>query len=134
MVEINAYSRAKDGDKKLSANFTVREFACSDGSDAVLVAPRLVMVLQSIRSRFGRPVTINSAYRTPQKNAAVGGAAQSQHCYGTAADIVVKGVSPAKVAACARELMPDWGGVGIYERQGFTHVDVREEKADWRGA
>lgn len=133
MVEINAYSKAKDGARKLSTNFTVREFACSDGSDAVLVAPRLVMVLQSIRSRFGQPVTINSAYRTPQKNAAVGGAAQSQHCYGTAADIVVKGVSPAKVAACARELMPDWGGVGIYEKQGFTHVDVREEKADWRG-
>lgn len=134
MVEINAYSKAKDGAKKLSTNFTVKEFACSDGSDTVLVAPRLVMVLQSIRSRFGQPVTINSAYRTPQKNAAVGGAAQSQHCYGTAADIAVKGVAPAKVAACARELMPDWGGVGIYERQGFTHVDVRETRADWTGA
>lgn len=134
MVEINAYSKAKDGGKKLSTNFTVKEFACSDGSDAVLVAPRLVMVLQSIRSHFGQPVTINSAYRTPQKNAGVGGAAQSQHCYGTAADIAVKGVAPARVAAYARELMPDWGGVGIYARQGFTHVDVREEKADWTGA
>lgn len=133
MVEINAYSKAKDGSKKLSTNFTVKEFACSDGSDAILVAPRLVMVLQSIRSHFGQPVTINSAYRTPQKNAAVGGAAHSQHCYGTAADITVKGVSPAKVAAYARELMPDWGGVGIYDRQGFTHVDVREVKSDWKG-
>lgn len=134
MVEINAYSKARDGGKKLSTNFTVREFACSDGSDAVLVAPRLVMVLQSIRSHFGAPVTVNSAYRTPQKNAAVGGAAQSQHCYGTAADIVVKGVTPARVAAYARELMPDWGGVGVYAKQGFTHVDVREVKADWTGA
>lgn len=133
MVEINAYSKKKDGGKKLSSNFTVKEFACSDGSDAVLVAPRLVMVLQSIRSHFGKAVTINSAYRTPQKNAAVGGAAQSQHCYGTAADIVVKGVAPAEVAAYAREIMPDWGGVGIYAQQGFTHVDVREVKADWTG-
>ena len=40
MVEINAYSKAKDGGKKLSANFTVKEFACKDGSDAVLTAPR----------------------------------------------------------------------------------------------
>lgn len=133
MVEINAYSKKKDGGKKLSTNFTVKEFACSDGSDAVLVAPRLVMVLQSIRSHFGKAVTINSGYRTPQKNAAVGGAAQSQHCYGTAADIVVKGVTPANVAAYAREIMPDWGGVGIYERHGFTHVDVRDVKADWKG-
>ena len=41
MVEINAYSKAKDGGKKLSANFTVKEFACKDGSDAVLTAPRV---------------------------------------------------------------------------------------------
>lgn len=131
MVEINAYSKAKDGDKKLSTNFRVEEFACKDGSDAVLVAPRLVMVLQSLRSHFCAAVAINSAYRTPQYNAKVGGAAHSQHCYGTAADIVVRGKTPAQVAAYARQLMPDWGGVGKYH--SFTHIDVREEKADWIG-
>ena len=133
MVEINAYSKAKDGNKKLSTNFKVKEFACKDGSDTVLVAPRLVMVLQSIRSRFGAAVTINSGYRTPQYNAKVGGVAHSQHCYGTAADITVKGHTPAAVAAYARELMPDWGGVGVYSQKGFTHIDVREAKADWNG-
>lgn len=131
MVEINAYSKAKDGGKKLSTNFTVKEFACKDGSDAVLVAPRLVMVLQSIRSHFGVPVIIHSAYRTPEYNAKVGGAAHSQHCYGTAADIVVKGQTPEAVAAFARTLMPDWGGVGVYK--SFTHIDVREARADWTG-
>ena len=130
-VEINAYSKAKDGGKKLSTNFTVKEFACKDGSDAVLVAPRLVMVLQSIRSHFGTAVTINSGYRTPQYNAKVGGVAHSQHCYGTAADITVRGQKPAAVAAYARKIMPDWGGVGIYNT--FTHIDVREAKADWTG-
>ena len=131
MVEINAYSKAKDGGKKLSTNFTVKEFACHDGSDAVLVAPRLVMVLQSIRSRFGAAVTINSGYRTPQYNAKIGGVARSQHCYGTAADITVRGQKPAAVAAYARQLMPDWGGVGIYD--SFTHIDVRETRSDWNG-
>ena len=130
-VEINAYSKAKDGGKKLSTNFTVKEFACKDGSDAVLVAPRLVMVLQTIRDHFGTAVTINSGYRTPQYNAKVGGVAHSQHCYGTAADIVVRGKTPVAVAAYARQLMPDWGGVGIYDT--FTHIDVREAKADWNG-
>lgn len=130
-VEINAYSKAKNGSKKLSSNFTVKEFACKDGSDAVLVAPRLVMVLQTIRDHFGAAVTINSGYRTPQYNTKVGGVAHSQHCYGTAADIVVEGQKPADVAAYARKIMPDWGGVGSYSR--FTHIDVREEKADWNG-
>jgi hypothetical protein len=133
MVEINAYSKAKDGGKKLSTNFKVSEFACKDGSDAILVAPRLVMVLQSIRSHFGAAVTIHSAYRTPQYNAKVGGVGESQHCYGTAADISVKGKTVAQVAAYARSIMPDWGGVGIYTDKGFTHVDVREAKADWNG-
>ena len=131
MVEINAYSKAKDGGKKLSGNFKVSEFACKDGSDTVLVAPRLVMVLQTIRDHFGTAVTINSGYRTPQYNTKVGGVAHSQHCYGTAADITVRGQKPAAVAAYARKIMPDWGGVGIYNT--FTHIDVREAKADWTG-
>lgn len=131
MVEINAYSKANDGAKQLSTHFKVREFACRDGSDAVLVAPRLVMVLESVRTHFGAAVTINSGYRTPQYNAKVGGVAHSQHCYGTAADIVVKGQTPEAVAAYARQLMPDWGGVGIYAKKGFTHIDVREKRSDW---
>ena len=133
MVEINAYSKKNDGEKKLSSNFRVKEFACKDGSDAVLVAPRLVMVLQSIRDHFDAPVRINSGYRTPQYNTKVGGVDQSQHCYGTAADIAVKGVGVDTVAAYARKIMPDWGGVGIYKFQGFVHVDVRETRADWNG-
>ena len=133
MVEINAYSKAASGGKQLSAHFKVREFACGDGSDAILVAPRLVMVLETIRAHFGAPVVIHSGYRTPQHNAKVNGAAHSQHCYGTAADITVRGQKPAAVAAYARQLMPDWGGVGVYSQKGFTHIDVREVKADWNG-
>ena len=131
MVTINAYSKAKDGAKKLSEHFRVREFSCKDGSDPVLVAPRLVMILQTIRDHFGKALVINSGYRTPQYNEKVDGTPQSQHCYGTAADITIKGVAPAMVAAYARKLMPDWGGVGIYD--SFTHIDVRETKADWKG-
>ena len=89
------------------------------------------MVLQSIRSHFGAAVTINSGYRTPQYNTKVGGVAHSQHCYGTAADITVRGQKPVDVAAYARKIMPDWGGVGIYG--SFCHIDVRETKADWKG-
>lgn len=131
MVTINAYSKAKDGNKKLSANFKVREFACSDGSDPIFIAPELVDVLQKIRTHFGKPVTINSAYRTPTKNKAVGGATYSQHCYGTAADIQIKGVAPKTVAAYAETLLPNTGGIGIYPT--FTHVDVREVKSRWNG-
>ena len=132
MVTIQSYSRSQDGEKRLTRHFKVKEFACSDGSDPVFIARALPLVLEYIRTRVGKPVVINSAYRTPGKNQAVGGAVHSQHLYGTAADLgTVAGYTPAEMAAIAREVMPDWGGVGVYD--WGIHVDVREKKADWKG-
>lgn len=130
-MTIKAYSKKKDGNKKLSANFRVREFACTDGTDPIFVDSDLVNVLQKIRTHFGKSVTITSAYRTPTKNKAVGGQTYSQHLYGRAADIKVKGVAPKTVAAYAEKLLPNRGGVGIYAT--FVHVDTRATKARWRG-
>lgn len=129
-MTIKAYSKAKDGNKKVSTNFRVKEFACSDGSDPIFIDSELVSVLQKIRAHFGKSVTITSAYRTPSKNKAVGGEKYSQHLYGRAADISVSGVSPKKVAAYADKILPK-GGVGTYAT--FTHVDVRGTKARWKG-
>lgn len=130
-MTIKAYSKAKDGNKKLSANFKVREFACTDGTDPIFIDSDLVDVLQKIRAHFGKPVTINSAYRTPTKNKACGGSVYSQHLYGKAADIRISGVSPKKVAAYAEKLLVNRGGIGIYGT--FTHIDTRTTKARWNG-
>ena len=130
-MTIKAYSKAKDGNKKLSTNFKVKEFACTDGSDPIFIDSDLVNILQKIRSHFGKSVTINSAYRTPGKNKAVGGQAYSQHLYGRAADIKVKGVTPKKVAAYAETLLKNKGGIGIYST--FVHIDVRATKSRWNG-
>ena len=128
---VKAYSKAKDGGKNLTANFKVREFACKDGSDVIFISDGLVQVLQAIRSRFNKPVTINSAYRTPAYNKKVGGETYSQHQYGTAADIVVSGVRPAEVTAYAETLLIGTGGIGMYGT--FTHIDVRKVKSRWKG-
>jgi uncharacterized protein YcbK (DUF882 family) len=130
-ASVKVYSKAKDGTKKLSDNFKVNEFACSDGSDPIFISPELVTVLQKIRNHFGKPVTINSGYRTVTKNKAVDGATYSQHLYGMAADITVKGVTPKMVAVYAETLLPNTGGIGIYNN--FTHIDVRKTKSRWNG-
>ena len=130
-MTIKAYSKAKDGSKKLSANFRVREFACTDGSDPIFIDSDLVNLLQKIRTHFGASVTITSAYRTPGRNKAVGGEIYSQHLYGKAADIKVKGVTPKKVAEYAEKLLPEKGDIGTYST--FTHVDVRSAKSRWKG-
>ena len=131
---IEKYSRKKDGNKKLSANFCVKEFACHDGSDCILIDTELVKLLQKIREHFGKPVTINSAYRNAAYNKKVGGVSNSQHTKGTAADIVVKGVTPKTVAQYAEYLMPNSGGIGEYGgRKGeFTHVDTRAKRSRWQ--
>lgn len=128
---VKVYSLAKDGDKKLSANFRVREFACQDGSDPVFVSDKLVNILQAIRNHFGQPANITSSYRTATHNKKAGGSAHSQHLYGMAADFVVVGVSPADVAEYAESLLPNTGGIGRYK--DFTHIDVRAVKSRWNG-
>ena len=135
---LEAWSRTRDGTRKLSANFTVAEFACKDGSDPVFVDSSLAALLQKIRDHFGRPVVITSGYRTATHNTAVGGAKSSQHLLGRAADIQVAGVSVEDVAAYAESLMPAWGGVGRYpvkagRAKGWVHVDTRPNKSRWVG-
>lgn len=49
-------------------------------------------VLEYIRVRFGKPITVNSGYRGPALNKAIGGAKNSQHMTGQAADIEIIGV------------------------------------------
>ena len=128
---VRVYSRAKDGAVRLAPHFRVKEFACSDGTDTVFVAPELVEVLEKLRTHFGRPVRVLSGYRTETKNKAVGGAAYSRHKYGMAADIAVEGTAPAAVAAYAETLLPDRGGIGVYGT--FVHVDVRDARSRWTG-
>ena len=126
-VSVTPYSLKANGNQALSKNFKVKEFACKDGSDPIFVAPELVEILQKVRDHFGKAVTINSAYRTPTHNKSVGGVAQSQHTYGTAADIKIAGITPQKIYDYVDSLMPNKGGVGLYST--FVHVDVREKKS-----
>ena len=109
-MAINAYSLAKDGGKKLSANFTVKEFRCKDGTDPIFIDDALVKLLQNIRDHFGKAVTITSAYRTAAHNKAVKGAT----------------------------LLKDTGGIGRYPVKngrpaGWVHIDTRAVKSRWVG-
>ena len=130
---INAYSRRKDGSTHLSADFTVQEFACKDGSDPVFIDTELVALLQGLRTHFGRPVIVSSGFRTAAHNHAVGGVADSQHCYGRAADIRIPGICTEQLAAYAETLLPGTGGIGRYPSKGFVHLDVRRTKSRWTG-
>jgi uncharacterized protein YcbK (DUF882 family) len=126
-MTVKTYSLKKDGNKKLSNNFKVREFACKDGSDKVLIDTDLVNLLQKIRDYFNKPVKINSGYRTETHNKKVGGATNSYHLKGQASDIHIEGINPVLVALYAERL--NAGGIGVYPN--FIHVDTRKNKTRW---
>lgn len=109
----------------VSPHFKAKEFQCKDKSEYLLIATELIETLEKIRNHFNAPVVINSGYRTPSWNTKVGGAPNSYHCKGMAADIVVKGHSSQEIAKYADKIM-EQGGVIRYTN--FVHVDVREKK------
>ena len=94
----------------LSANFSLKELTKSDtatrlGIDNTPDEEALDnlktlcdKVLQPVREHFGKSVIVNSAYRSPESNAAVGGSKTSDHCKGMAADIEIAGVANADLA------------------------------------
>jgi hypothetical protein len=94
----------------LSANFSLKELTKSDTATRLGIdntpnqetIDNLKMlcekVLQPVREHFGKSVTVNSGYRSPESNAAVGGSKTSDHCKGQAADIEIAGVPNAELA------------------------------------
>jgi len=123
---------------KLTEHFSEEEFACkclrkghalADGfcGGRVWTSPALVEKLEQLRAVFGASVTVNSGCRCAKYNRSVGGASDSQHVKGTAADITIKGIPHSKVAEAAEKI--GFGGIGRYD--SFTHVDVRKGKARW---
>lgn len=125
----------KDYKTQLSTNFKSNEFACKGKGccSKVLIDEKLVEHLQKIRTYFGMPVTINSAYRCETHNKSVGGSSGSYHTKGQAADIVVKNVKPAEVAKYAETI--GILGIGLYEGKdgNFVHIDTRTKKSFWYG-
>jgi len=122
---VQQFSKSRDGKIQLSENFKVKEFACKDNSDKILIDVTFVKThLQDIRTHFGKPVIVNSAYRTETYNRYVGGAKNSYHMKGRAFDISIKGVSPQEIAKYAASI----GVPGVIQYNTFVHVDSRDTK------
>lgn len=122
---------------RLTKNFTRREFKSRDGAkmpeDVLSNIKELASNLQVLRDFLGEPIRINSAYRSPAHNKAIGGVKNSQHILGRAADIKVKDIETKDLYLIIESLILDGkmkdGGLGLYDT--FVHYDIRESKARW---
>ena len=115
--------------------FDTKEFESKDGKpspfDETVVKRELIVLLNAIRSRYGKPIVVTSGYRSPEHNEAVGGVKNSYHTLGLAADIRPLNENRSDVSllqGICDEMNPH-GGVGFYDT--FCHVDIRGERARW---
>ncbi len=112
-----------------SQHFTDAELACKHCGKN-LCTSELVLALEALRTVINKPIKINDAYRCPTHNAEVGGAPNSEHLQGTAADVRVDGMSAAALEA-AVELVPSIRGIGRADHQDYVHIDVRLIPHKW---
>lgn len=126
MYSVNVYNASTEGATKITNNFKVSEF--KSDSKIVLIHHTLPIALQMIREKIGKAINITNAYRTEVHNKRVGGASNSFHLYGMAADIYVKGVDVNTLARTIDNMFPTTYGVIAYPKKGIVHFDVRTKK------
>tara|TARA_Y100000588_G_C14207624_1_gene905297 strand:- start:417 stop:872 length:456 start_codon:yes stop_codon:yes gene_type:complete len=125
---------------KLSENFSLQELlksqtALRKGIDNKPAHPEIITnlqilcekVLQPVRNHFAKPVVINSGYRCPKLNKAVGSSSKSQHTKGEAADIEIPGVSNKELAEYIEDNLPFDQLIlefynGVDPSSGWVHV------------
>lgn len=129
---------------QLSPHFSLAEMTKSqtasrkgipnDPGPAEIVALKMLCekVLEPVRSHFGKPLFVNSGYRSPRVNRSVGGSGTSQHCKGEAADIEIPGVANGAIAAWIRDnLAYDQLILEAYTAgqpsSGWVHVSYRPD-------
>ena len=123
---LKSYIMDTDGNEKIGQHFKVREFACQDGSQVVFIDSYLISILDILRNQVGKPVIINSGYRTPTRNKAVGGAKYSYHMRGMAADIRINGMTAKEIANKLDKIIPNECGIIVYA--SWVHIDTRTKK------
>lgn len=125
----------------LSPNFTLEELTHTDhrefdnlpDADELANLYRLADFLEQVKTVLGgKPIMINSAFRSEQVNAAVGSKNTSQHRHGCAADIRVPSMTPDEVVKAIIGSDLEYDQV-IREFDRWTHVSIpNTENADPR--
>ena len=110
-------------------NFKPYEIASRDFS--IIVNTKSLDALQSLRLDWGKSLHVNSAYRTPSHNRAVGGKPNSDHLKGSAFDIHINSISMGKKLE-KLAIKHGFNAIGRYRRSMFIHISQRDKKPNGR--
>lgn len=120
-----------------SKHFELSDFRSGDGVDVPTQyygnLQELVRQLDVLRDELGVPIIITSGYRSPSRNAEIGGKKNSYHKLAMAADMTSVFLTPRKIKATIEKLIAEGkmkeGGIGLYPN--FVHYDVRGFRSRW---
>jgi len=110
---------------KDTKHFKASEFDCKDGCGQNEMDKSFIYMLEQARDLAGIPFWINSGFRCPDHNKAVGGKEDSAHLKGLAADIDCNG-SYIRLVILRSLLIVGFSRIGI--GKNFIHVDLDIEK------
>jgi hypothetical protein len=124
----------------LSPNFTLEELTHSEiaerlgldntpNEDVKANLVRLARMLEEVRRALGRPIHINSAYRSLEVNGKLGSKPNSQHCIGCAADITVSGLTPDNIVQEILKTNIEFDQL-IREFNTWVHISIPSKFAD----
>lgn len=124
----------------LSPNFTLEELIYSETAkrkgldnapteEAKANLVRLANFLEEVRKVLGRPIMINSAYRSIEVNSSIGSKPSSQHCLGCAADIRVPSLTPDDVIKMILKSNIEYDQI-IREFDSWIHISIPNKFAD----
>ena len=111
-------------------DFSPQELACR-GTGKLKLDFASLDKLQALRNAIGKPLIVNSAYRSPEHNKAVGGVPDSKHLDAQAYDVSMANHDPIIFEARARAC--GFTGFGHYVSKNFMHIDTGPTRK-WHGS
>jgi hypothetical protein len=117
-------------DIQLTKNFKLSEFQLNDPIPEKYIGniKEVATQLQKVRDILGKPIIITSGYRSPAYNKKIGGATNSQHLYGKAADTKMMGINIKEYIAYLIRYT-NFNGFGI--ANSYVHCDTRPNFTVW---
>lgn len=133
-------------DGQITPHFNINEFRCRVNGEVIINADVIAHIqrLEKFRVWYNRAITVNSGYRTPEHNKAIGGSPKSQHMLGVATDIALpmsefSTFTKERKEQFLQNVKKKWtelcnadglgGGVGFYD--AFFHLDSRKTASFW---
>ena len=99
-----------------------REFDNTPNTVQINNLQRLAEFLEKVRALLGKPIIIDSGFRSPEVNAAVGSTSVSQHLRGCAADFRVLGMTPAEAVKAMYDAKLPYDQLIL--ELGWTHISI----------